>query len=293
MSLMINLVYFIVSCSDESHSSPSTVPIVTQVSENEAGDLLEFKGYVPSAFDVTVDGESYLDLEDFYTEELGRLPERVQEAGYPADFEIELDARIGFSDLWSDMAVYIVSENDRGFFGKSEVQEDGSFAIQLDALENHSTYKVRATKRIGIILSREGEQIQICYNFSAIDQSISFDAGQKPIILKDFVTKITGYACPSIQSDGLAVPTADETLSPDLKLKVGLHKKDILQAYGSYGLLLENQNNWCYGSEDGTKHRYCQQFENKSCQCRLVFDEESLLIEVENIEFEFLDDSML
>lgn len=252
-----------------------------------------FQGFIPSAFEVSVDGNTYLDLEDFYTQELSRLPERVKNAGYTEDYEISFDAEIGFADLWTEMTVYIVSDTDRGYFGKGQVSADGSFSIKLPEEKSAGSYKVRANKRIGIELKNDSEIIKICYNFSAMDQSVSFDEQQKPIILKDFISKITNYACTQVNSDGLNIPEASRPSQTQFKFEVGQNKRDILSVVGASNLYIDSDTTWCFTTSDYSKNTYCALQHYISCQCSINFDEEGNLNSVENIATEFLGDSLI
>ena len=126
-----------------------------------------FRGYVLSAFAVTVDGREYFDMEDFYTQELAALPEKVAEAGYEG-YEVQLDAQLGISDLWHKMAVYVAPEDETGYQGTALVCESGEFTVELPNEATGVFYKVRANKRINVILSKDDDLKTFCYNFSAI-----------------------------------------------------------------------------------------------------------------------------
>ncbi len=291
-------------CGDSSKSSANDQnPVLTdEASENETtaskkassnSAQVNFQGFIPSAFEVTVDGSTYLDLEDFYTQELTHLPDRVKEAGYSDVYDISFDADIGFTDLWSEMTVYIVSDTDRGYFGKGQVVEDGSFTLKLPAGNSSGSYKVRANKRIGIILKSKDEIINICYNFSAMDQSVSFDEQQKPIILRDFVTKITTYACAQNTNDGLNIPEVKKSSQTTMKFELGQSKHDILNATGANNLYIDSPNKWCFTAENFAKNPYCALQHYISCQCALNFNDEGGLASVENIAIQFLGDSLI
>src|SRR5262245_31205746 len=67
----------------------------------------KFEGYVMSAFAITVDEQPYEDMEDFYTQELDRLPEKVAAAGYDSEWKVSFEAEVGLSDLWRNMEVFV------------------------------------------------------------------------------------------------------------------------------------------------------------------------------------------
>jgi hypothetical protein len=162
-------------------------------------------GSVVSAFPVTVDGMPYPDLENFYTQELKRLPEKVRAAGFDDSYKVEFNANVGFTDLWNGMSVFVLANGKTGAQAMTYVNGDGSFKTYLEP-GSENNFKVRAVKRISIILTKEKETKQICYNFSAKEQSVHFSEKSNPIILNDFTSDITSYKCESSGETGLQIP---------------------------------------------------------------------------------------
>lgn len=188
-----------------------TSAVTTDDSLQDSGSI-EFSGYVLNAFAVSVDGEEYLDLEDFYTKELDRLPAKAAEAGFDASYTVSLEAEIGFKDLWLNMDVYVSPVAKHGYQGSSRVNEDGKFAVSLPGDAVDETYRVRANKRIRVLATRGDEVKRFCYNFSAMEKSVPFSDGGKPIILSEFNTSITAYDCVETKSSGLEIPVRDSGL---------------------------------------------------------------------------------
>lgn len=175
--------------------------------QSDTGNVT-FNGSVVSAFSITVDGVAYEDSEDFYTQEVTRLPDKVAAAGY-AGWQASFDAVLGFSDLAHDMMVYIAPTEKRGYSGQSSVDRDASFRVELPAEAQDSSYNVRAVKRVNLILHKDGETKRFCYNFSAVDKNVAFNEQDKPIILDTFVSKLTLYSCENRQTDGIVIPPAE------------------------------------------------------------------------------------
>ena len=172
----------------------------------QAEEFSLLEGYVSGAFAVTVDGVPYDDMEDFYTVERQNLPARVARSGYDATWNVRLDAAIGFQDLWHDMIIYMSPLAGSGFQGQARVGENGYFALKVPARGRDHDYRVRANKRIGIVLTRGEETRRICYNFSAVEQQVPLHADTLPIALEHFETSITTYDCVEVQDAGLDVP---------------------------------------------------------------------------------------
>jgi hypothetical protein len=176
---------------------------------------LQFKGYVGGAFPITVDGISYEDSEDFYTRELQNLPEKIRKAGYDKSWKWSFDAVVGFQDLRTNMMVYIAPQEKKGYQGEAPVSYAGGFEIALPQEASDANYMVRAVKRVNVILERGADVVKICYNFSAINLSVPFQEKSKPIILDQFTTRLTAYACESANSSsGIKIPNIDVPVAP-------------------------------------------------------------------------------
>jgi len=167
---------------------------------------LRVSGYILNGFEVQVDGQTYSDLEHFYTEEIDRLDERVREAGFDETWQVSFDANIGFADLWENMAVFIATTEDRGFQARTWVNGDGAFTADFPADAKSNTFRMRAVKRLQLRLERSGERKVVCYNFSAIERAVPFKESDKPVVLSQFTTQITAYDCRVNSNSGLIVP---------------------------------------------------------------------------------------
>jgi hypothetical protein len=170
---------------------------------------VQFEGYLLSAFNITVDGEHYADSEDFYTNQLVRLNDLKNEAGYE-EYMLELEASIGLDDLKSNMRVFIApSASGRGYAAETFVNHEGKFQAIFPAEAEGDTVKIRANKRINIrLVDPLGEYPTItwCYNFFAQEMNMVVSRNEKPIVLDTFYTRVTSYQCQSVGSSGLTIP---------------------------------------------------------------------------------------
>lgn len=201
---LVNCGQFEIGDSVTTNAKATPTPAVVSIRD----EGLHFRGFVVGAFAITVDGKQYDDSEDFYTHEIDTLDEKVSAAGYGSEWKATLEAVVGFSDLRNNMKVYIAPKENRGYLGEGVPGAAGAFDILLPYDAKDTVYQVRAIKRINIVLSSASETRKICYNFSAIDKSVPFAEADKPILLDQFVTKVTAYACDSeqINSNGIVVP---------------------------------------------------------------------------------------
>jgi hypothetical protein len=278
------MIFFIVACgtlpSKEDQSSPQQ--------NNAAPSEAVFRGYVNSAFELTVDGEKYNDMEDFYTKELARLPNKVLAAGYDSSWKPMFDARIGMNDLWQDMKVFISPVTKRGYQGEGTVGRAGSFSITLPPSALDSEYKVRAVKRITVVLTKENEKIRICYNFSGSEKSVSFSDREKPIVLDAFVSAITAYEC-QVAETGIKIPTKPgENPGNSTKLRKGATKDDTVSVLGIQNLFVASPARWCWTKADA-KADVCANISYEKCQCSVEFDENGKVTSQQNIRGDLLD----
>lgn len=205
----VSAVFVVVACGTQDQAS-STQSGSSNGSSSESvatgsGGQVSFSGSVNSAFAMTVDGVRYEDSEDFYTQEVLRLPAKVAAAGY-SGWDARFDAVLGFNDLAKDMMVYISPVEKRGYTGKAAVGSDAQFKVVLPSDALDTSYNVRAVKRVNVVLTKGTESKKFCYNFSAVDKNVPLTEKDKPIVLDNFVTKMTLYACDNQQSDGIIIP---------------------------------------------------------------------------------------
>lgn len=176
--------------------------------EYDKTKFIEASGFVVGAFAVTVDGESYPDLESFYTSELQRLPARMEKAGYDSTYDIDFKAQVGFSDLYEHMTVYLLAQGSNGYQATTYIDRNGGFKTYLPRSEIDVDYRVRANKRIRVILTKAEthEKKVLCYNFSAKETAAHFKEDASPVILDDFTTAITAYDCQEESTSGVTIP---------------------------------------------------------------------------------------
>jgi hypothetical protein len=165
----------------------------------------DFEGSVQYAFDLSVDGVSYSDIEQYYTEQAEGLKDKVSAAGYSVD-SVEFVGKLGFADFIQDMTVFVSSS--AGTQGKGSIDAQGNFSVSVPnpKSKDNLSFKVRATKRVQVLLINGGVTTKkLCYNFSAVEK----DVVENPISLNTFKTDPTLYDCTQVDS-GLAIPAATQ-----------------------------------------------------------------------------------
>ena len=173
------------------------------------GVSVSLQGYIASAFEVEVDNESFADSEDFYTRQLDRLLDEAALAGYRG-YDLKFDAELGLGDMKRGMRVYVIGGESRGYGAEASVQGDGTFSMMVPS---DGTYRIRAVKRINVILTKGKKTVQWCYNFSAVEQAIDL-TDTRPVIMRSFETRITKYACETTIGGGITIPKITEVQSP-------------------------------------------------------------------------------
>lgn len=193
----------------------------TQSEATKTHEATGIEGYLSNAFDLHVDEERYSDSEDFYTRELDRLTEEAAKAGYE-DWQLNFDAAIGLVDLKYGMTVFVASAGNRGFAGQTSVSSTASFSIGVPEAARDQVFRLRAVKRINVTLNppeelrRTEKSVRWCYNFSAEIADVRVDG--EPVVLDNFKTRITKYACSIDNNNGISIPTKKVA---DNKLKQG------------------------------------------------------------------------
>ncbi len=246
-----------------------------------------FEGFIGGVFEVTVDDQRYLDMEDFYTQEVAKLPTKVAEAGYDPSWTAKFDAQVGLSDLWRSMTVYISPTDNLGYQAQTYVESDGGFSVTLPPAALNKVYKIRANKRIGITLTR-GEMVKkLCYNFSAVEMSAPFDDASLPIVIHTFVTTITAYACnDSNGSTGVKIPS---TPNQATALKVGLTKADVTRILGVTGMFAESPVTWCWAHRPSADSPCLADKVDTNCDCHVGFDPDGLVSTMDSIAASYLE----
>ena len=184
-----------------------------------ASRTVTLKGYVSSAFDVTVDQISYNDTESFYTAKLDELT--VQAAQDYPGYTVRLIGEIGLSDLARGMDVYVAADSKTGYATATHTDTAGNFEVSFPPMEN-TKYKVRAVKRLNVELiptdkaATDKSVIQWCFNFSAQESDVTLDQPENPIILNTFNTVITKYKCEAsaIGNSNLSIPAPAKVPAP-------------------------------------------------------------------------------
>ena len=246
-----------------------------------------FEGFIGGIFEVTVDDQKYLDMEDFYTQEVTKLPAKVANAGYDPSWTASFDAEVGLSDLWRSMTVYISPTDSLGYQAQTFVESDGGFSVTLPPAALGKAYKIRANKRIGITLTR-GELVKkLCYNFSAVEMSAPFDDESLPIVINKFVTTITAYSCnDSNSSTGVKIPA---TPNHATALKVGLTKADVTRILGVTGMFAESPVTWCWAHRPSADSPCLADKADTSCDCSVSFDPDGLVSTMDSIATGYLE----
>lgn len=196
------------SCSDKDKSGLTASSSCDSAAKaaDEPTDQFVLKGSITSAFAVVVDGESFNDLESFYTTEVGRLPAKVEKQGYTG-YDVKFDAEVGFDSLYRGMTVYLQGSEKRGYQARTTVARDGTFAVNMEPDAAGDTYMIRANKRVAVVLTKDGEPTKKwCYNFSAVDLGVPYAEKDKPIQISNFTSTITALDCIADTTTGINVP---------------------------------------------------------------------------------------
>jgi len=169
-----------------------------------AVNTIAITGYI-SPMNISVDGITYTDSEEFYTEELAKLQDKVQQQ-YPG-YTLTFDAQVGLQDFTQGFAVYMVSNSGEGVANQTSVDGNGEFIFNIPSTTDlKQSYLLRAYKRIGLKLQEDTSVITWCYNMAA-QKSVILNPNN-PMILSTFKTTITTYQCETDAGNGISLPNA-------------------------------------------------------------------------------------
>jgi len=173
----------------------------TKKQELTTSDYFIVEGYV-SPINISVNNKSYLDSEDFFTQEVKRLKAEVNKE-FP-EHSLFFDADVGLRDFKQNLSVFIVSSSDTGVASESAVDNKGKFTFNLPSdVDTQQLYTIRASKRIGLRLVKDQDVVSWCYNLFA-ENEVTLDG--KSLILRKFKTVVTSYKCEEKKEESIAIP---------------------------------------------------------------------------------------
>ena len=193
---------FLVACGDATDQLNSKKTSTTTASSQLTDEPYVVTGYI-SPLNITVNNKEYTDTEDFYTQEVNRLITALS-TQYP-NYTMTFNAAVGLQDFIQNMSVFLVSSSNTGVAAQGAVTGTGKFTFNLSSnVDVTQLYTVRASKRIGLILTNGQNVLTWCYNLYAEDDQVSLNGSS--IVLKDFKTMITSYQCEEDSTQDITVP---------------------------------------------------------------------------------------
>jgi len=230
-NLLILLVMVVTGCGtealvDSQKAKDASTPASDQLFAKPVdADAIPITGYI-SPINISVDGVFYVDSEDFYTQEVERLSKMVKEQ-YPKH-SLFFDAEVGLRDFKQGLSVFMVAASGQGVADETMVNGRGQFIFNLPAKTDLTqAYIVRAYKRIGMRLQKDQEVISWCYNLYA-EENVVLEK-DKPMILRDFNTKVTTYQCQTPKTSGISLPYPD---MPGVPVKEAFENSETYVGYG-------------------------------------------------------------
>ena len=179
-----------------------------QMGQEEREGYFRLEGYV-SPINIYVNDEYYSDSEDFYTREIDRLQELMEDE-YP-DHVLSFDADIGLKDFKRDLQAFLTPKNDRGIASETDVDDSGAFTFTLPRRISGTDdmYTIRISKRIGLRLTNGEETIHQCYNFYA-EKNIH-PTENEPVLMRVFQTSLTKYKCSDSSDNFISLPSRESS----------------------------------------------------------------------------------
>lgn len=211
------------------------------------------KGYIQRAFEIKVDGVTFLDSENFYTNFLSQVV-AVKYPNESANNNITLEGSYGLEDFGSDAMVFAYGSDKEVI----QTKTDGDASFSFEGKESVS-YSVKVVMRIGLLLEDKEtkEEVRYCYLLKAQEKA---NAGQN-VIFDEFSTQLNSSQCSDEAT--FTMPAEEQnftteivdTLEFDVKPIAVNETADGFELVNSLGHQIEtpNQGSWFSEviSEDG------------------------------------------
>lgn len=146
--------------------------------------------------DLTVDGESYVDSEVWYTNQLEKIEMEAAEK-YP-DLKVKITGSIGLIDLAKGLTYFVYNENVS--------KQDNIYLIHLNPSFKGQRFNILTVKRVNIELVNNKNQPQHswCFNFKGTSSVIADQSSFANV--KDWTTSLTKYKCASVDGKTFGLP---------------------------------------------------------------------------------------
>ena len=185
--------------------SPSLIP--DSHVDTKGGYL---RGFLTSAFRISIDGVFYENSEEAYTSQLANLLYEIKVAGL-AGYSLRYDAQLGLSDMAHNTRVFLQGDRGAGFSTAADVDQSGAFSISIPDGFGADKFEVKTAKRIAITLASPGgrQELKWCFNLFGFANDATLD---KPVTINTYYTQITSYECLA-EGSVVAAPNPKPTAS--------------------------------------------------------------------------------
>jgi len=239
---------------------------------------------VQPAFPLVIDKQRYENIEEFATNLIQQLPDRLASVGI--DPIVAKRAK-----LLTDLSIY--SAFDGSFVSlladempyTGTLGEDGTIQFNVQT----ATYSVRLIKRLEIDVGTQ----PVCANLVGRSEN-------SPIV-KDFQIQITAVSCSQKEGPLSQLPPATLYKGMSMQQAVNAVPSDYLSNVSTKG---QSGATFCFGYQSVLdKNRMCSDYSSgpytgatglqKGCYCTLEFDKDGKLTQVKNILIRYLDTSLI
>jgi len=168
-------------------NSADKVPVVLP-------DILDFHGYVQTAFKLNIDGVDFNDSEHFYTNFRKDLV--IKNRPDLVDADIEILGEYGHTTFGTGAPVFIAPMNDLGHLFESRTDTERHFKLSVNKdeylLDSSTQYKSKIMLRIGLVI----DGAKSCLLLHSTKDNIVFEE-KRPIIFDTFTTQLNEWECDS------------------------------------------------------------------------------------------------
>jgi hypothetical protein len=206
--LIATIIWFLASCGDIADLNKVPDPTPTPTPTPVEG--VTFTGYVQKAFALTVNGVSFSDSENFYTNFIEELVKPAY--GDLEDADVTVEGEYGLSKFGTASKVFMAADGD-GHLYEAVTDNASKFAVQVDDAALDEIFKARVVMRIGLKIKRPDSVEHFCYILHGIRDGIKVSESAKPVVFSEFKTQLNTYRCEEVDDSAIAIPSFEKKVN--------------------------------------------------------------------------------
>jgi hypothetical protein len=163
-----------------------------------------YSGYVQKAFNLNVNGASFGDSEQFYTNFIDQLIKPTY--GDLKNAEVVVEGQYGMDEFGSASYVFMAPTVNEGDLFEAVTDQHSKFTVTVVPGALGELYKARVIIRIGLLVTIDRVADHYCYVLYGLRDGIRLADQAKPVVFDSFKTQLNTYRCDKVESSQLVIP---------------------------------------------------------------------------------------